>query len=168
MVTKNLDGVAKKWILGPYNPFFGFPVGANSAGRFLALFEPKMLFFGPSGRPGVQILTGLAQKKFAFLVISRVGNKKMRCRSKNMDFGPRKTLFWPKKSTLAPLDIFERSSGHCNSFACVTTLISEHLTKSLLDKYLPAKLDKQFLQKAELTLPLEETDPEPDNVMEGS
>ena len=34
MVTKNLDGVAKKWILGPYNPFFGFPVGARSAGRF--------------------------------------------------------------------------------------------------------------------------------------
>ena len=49
----------------------------------------------------------------------------------------------------------------------VTTLISEHLTKPLLDKYLPAKLDKQFLQKAELTLPLEETDPEPDNVVEG-
>ena len=40
----------------------------------------------------------------------------------------------------------------------VTTLISEQLTKSLLDKYLPAKLDKQFLQKAELTFPLEETD----------
>ena len=37
-----------------------------------------------------------------------------------------------------------------------------------LDKYPPAKLDKQFLQKAELTLPLEETDPEPDNVVEGS
>ena len=50
----------------------------------------------------------------------------------------------------------------------VTTLISEHLTKSLLDKYPPAKLDKQFLQKAELTLPLEETDLEPDNVVEGS
>ena len=50
----------------------------------------------------------------------------------------------------------------------VTTLISEHLTKSLLDKYLPAKLDKQFLQKAELTLPLEETNSEPDNVLEGS
>ena len=33
----------------------------------------------------------------------------------------------------------------------VTTLISEQLTKSLLDKYPPAKLDKQFLQKAELT-----------------
>ena len=66
MVTKNLDGVAKKWILGPYNLFFGFPVGARSAGRFLALFEPKMLFFGPSGCPGVQIATGLAQKKVAF------------------------------------------------------------------------------------------------------
>ena len=50
----------------------------------------------------------------------------------------------------------------------VTTLISEHLTKSLLDKYPPAKLDKQFLQKAELTLPLEETDPDPDSFLEGS
>ena len=50
----------------------------------------------------------------------------------------------------------------------VTTLISEQLTKSLLDKYPLAKLDKQFLQKAELTLPLEETDSEPDNVLEGS
>ena len=50
----------------------------------------------------------------------------------------------------------------------VTTLISEQLTKSLLDKYPLAKLDKQFLQKAELKLPLEETDPEPDNVLEGT
>ena len=50
----------------------------------------------------------------------------------------------------------------------VTTQISEQLTKSLLDKYPPAKLDKQFLQKAELTLPLEETDPDPDSFLEGS
>ena len=50
----------------------------------------------------------------------------------------------------------------------VTTLISEQLTKSLSDEYSLAKLDKQFLQKAELKLPLEETDPEPDNVLEGT
>ena len=31
----------------------------------------------------------------------------------------------------------------------VTTLISEQLTKSLLDKYPLPKMDKQFLQKAE-------------------
>jgi len=62
---------------------FGFPVGARSAAQRavfwhrmskMALFELKMLFFGPSGYPGVQITTGIAQK-VAFLFISRDVNK---------------------------------------------------------------------------------------------
>ena len=52
---------------------FGFPVYARSAARRvvswqrlpkMALFEP---FFGPSGRPCVQIAAGLAQKGWFFV-----------------------------------------------------------------------------------------------------
>ena len=55
---------------------FGFPVGASSAAQRavfwhqmpkMALFGLKMLFFGPSGHPGVQITTGLAQKSCLFV-----------------------------------------------------------------------------------------------------
>ena len=55
---------------------FGFPVGARSAAQRavfwhrmpkMAFFELKMLFFGPSGYPGVQITTGLAQKSCLFV-----------------------------------------------------------------------------------------------------
>ena len=55
---------------------FGFPVGARSAAQRavfwhrmpkMALFELKMLCFGPSGYPGVQITTGIAQKSCLFV-----------------------------------------------------------------------------------------------------
>ena len=55
---------------------FGFPVYARSAARRvvswqrlpkMALFEPKMPFFGPSGRPCVQIAAGPAQKGWFFV-----------------------------------------------------------------------------------------------------
>ena len=40
-------------------------------------------------------------------MICRVGNKKMRCRSKNMDFGPKKHFFGPKINTGTPWYFWE-------------------------------------------------------------
>ena len=145
MVTKKLDYVAKKWILGQKTAFlaqnsvfllryalityffglkrtrlngiitsscpevtldtFGFPVGAHSAARQaffwhrwpkMALFEPKMLFFGPSGHPDVQIATGLAQTRLPFWWSVLTVTKKWDAVQKNMDFGQKKLFFGPK------------------------------------------------------------------------
>ena len=62
----------------------------------MALFEPKMLFFGPSGHLGVQIATGLALKRLPFWRSVMLATKKWDAVPKNVDFGPKNAPLSPK------------------------------------------------------------------------